>query len=267
MRTAQRRQQPIRFVHWVGFLMVAGSFALVLMGGEPGPAFGVTGTILIITAVYHAVRGSSWLQVLTAWFSQSPILLGFLTGAAFFTIGWVIPSPAPESVVPQPAAETAPMLPVASVSAETPTPTPTPSQSPSLRVSPSPSPSPAASVSAAVSTPSAAVSPSAEASPASGQAAVLLSELAIKGRAPKTGYSRDEFGQRWADVDRNGCDTRNDILGRDLTSITYKAGTRDCVVLTGDLGDPFTGSLISFVRGNDTSRLVQIDHVLSVPAR
>ena len=28
-------------------------------------------------------------------------------------------------------------------------------------------------------------------------------------------YSRDEFGQRWADVDRNGCDTRNDILRRD----------------------------------------------------
>ena len=32
-------------------------------------------------------------------------------------------------------------------------------------------------------------------------------------------YSRDEFGQRWADVDRNGCDTRNDILRRDLRSL------------------------------------------------
>ena len=39
----------------------------------------------------------------------------------------------------------------------------------------------------------------------------------IKGRAPKTGYSREEFGPAWADVDHNGCDTRNDILARDLT--------------------------------------------------
>jgi hypothetical protein len=47
--------------------------------------------------------------------------------------------------------------------------------------------------------------------------------LPVKGRAPKTGYTRDQFGQAWADVDRNGCDTRNDILKRDLTSIIFKA--------------------------------------------
>jgi len=48
-----------------------------------------------------------------------------------------------------------------------------------------------------------------------GLAVVVLETLAVKGRAPKTGNSRELFGQAWADVDRNGCDTRNDILKRD----------------------------------------------------
>ena len=43
-------------------------------------------------------------------------------------------------------------------------------------------------------------------------ALTVLNTLAVKGRAPKTGYSRDQFGAAWADVDHNGCDTRNDIL-------------------------------------------------------
>ena len=41
---------------------------------------------------------------------------------------------------------------------------------------------------------------------------IILESLAVKGRAPKTGYTRAQFGQTWADVNRNGCDTRNDIL-------------------------------------------------------
>lgn len=48
-----------------------------------------------------------------------------------------------------------------------------------------------------------------------------LAKLAVKGRAPKTGYSRDQFSHGWEDVDHNGCDTRNDILNRDLTNKTY----------------------------------------------
>jgi len=48
-----------------------------------------------------------------------------------------------------------------------------------------------------------------------GSASVVLETLAVKGRAPKTGYSRDQFGAAWADVDHNGCDTRNDILKRE----------------------------------------------------
>jgi hypothetical protein len=97
------------------------------------------------------------------------------------------------------------------------------------------------------------------------QAAAALSQLEtipVKGRAPKTGYSREEFGPAWADVDRNGCDTRNDILARDLEEETFKPGTRDCVVAAGTLADRYTGTTLSFVRGQDTSSAVQIDHLV-----
>ncbi len=62
----------------------------------------------------------------------------------------------------------------------------------------------------------------------------------------------------------NGCDTRNDILRRDLVDLTYKFSTRDCVVATGTLHDPYTGTTIAFVRGQDTSTAVQIDHVVAL---
>lgn len=55
---------------------------------------------------------------------------------------------------------------------------------------------------------------------ASGEYAAVVEQLGslpVKGRAPMTGYAREEFGPAWKDVDRNGCDTRNDILRRDLT--------------------------------------------------
>ncbi|MFW2241775.1 GmrSD restriction endonuclease domain-containing protein [Rhodococcus opacus] len=96
-----------------------------------------------------------------------------------------------------------------------------------------------------------------------------LAELEIKGRAPKTGYDRDLFGQAWTDDvtvegGHNGCDTRNDILGRDLEQIVFKPGTRDCAVQTGTLRDPYTGNTIAFVRGEGTSNAVQIDHVVAL---
>lgn len=96
-----------------------------------------------------------------------------------------------------------------------------------------------------------------------------LGTLPVKGRAPKTGYDRAQFGQAWSDaveVDggRNGCDTRNDVLRRDLTDIALDPNTGGCVVLTGTLRDPFTGTTISFVRGQDTSREVQVDHVVAL---
>ncbi len=97
-----------------------------------------------------------------------------------------------------------------------------------------------------------------------GLATAVLETLAVKGRAPKTGYTRAQFGQAWADVDRNGCDTRNDILKRDLTGIIYKAGTRSCVVASGTLVDRYSGETINFIRGNVSSMEVQIDHVVAL---
>ncbi|MEX2289053.1 MAG: DUF1524 domain-containing protein [Mycobacteriales bacterium] len=93
-------------------------------------------------------------------------------------------------------------------------------------------------------------------------ALAVLGSLTVQGRAPRTGYDRALFGQRWADTDRNGCDTRNDILGRDLTATIFKAGTRDCVVLTGRLADPLTGRAIAFDRS--AADEVHVDHVVAL---
>ena len=98
----------------------------------------------------------------------------------------------------------------------------------------------------------------------SGLATALLETLPVKGRAPKTGYTRAQFGPVWADVDRNGCDTRNDILKRDLTSVVYREKTRDCVVESGILLDRYSGETINFVKGNSSSMEVQIDHVVAL---
>lgn len=85
-----------------------------------------------------------------------------------------------------------------------------------------------------------------------------LAELEVRPRAPHTGYSRARFGPRWSDVDANRCDTRNDILARDLRELRRDGS---CVVLDGVLDDPYTGDLVEFVRG-PRSATVQIDHVV-----
>jgi hypothetical protein len=103
--------------------------------------------------------------------------------------------------------------------------------------------------------------------PATGEgrlAVIALESLPVKGRAPKTGYSRDAFGPAWADTDYNGCDTRNDMLRRGLVDIVLKPRTRGCVVLEGLLVDPYSGEEIPFIRGEGTSDDVQIDHVVSL---
>ena len=89
----------------------------------------------------------------------------------------------------------------------------------------------------------------------------VISTLAVKGRAPKTGYARDQFGTAWKDVDGNSCDTRNDILKRDLIGQVFKDR---CTILSGTLIDPYSGESIDFVRGVGTSNAVQIDHVVAL---
>ena len=94
-----------------------------------------------------------------------------------------------------------------------------------------------------------------------GQAADALAILPVKGRAPMTGYSRTDFGPGWATV--GGCDMREHILGRDLTSAIYRSAS-DCTVLSGTLRDPYTDKTILFTRGTGTSDAVQIDHVVAI---
>ncbi|MER8233779.1 HNH endonuclease family protein [Streptomyces sp. NPDC101490] len=95
---------------------------------------------------------------------------------------------------------------------------------------------------------------------ASGTALAAVDALTVKGRAPKTGYEREKFGRAWADVDGNGCGTRDDILKRDLTGVRFTDGR--CKVASGTLtDDPYTGTTVSYVRGRSK---VDIDHVVAL---
>lgn len=93
----------------------------------------------------------------------------------------------------------------------------------------------------------------------------IIEKVATKGRGPKTGYARDKFGYAWKDsVDgiplaRNGCDTRNDLLARDGKDVKFRSGS-DCVVVSMNLYDPYTGKDISWKKAKATE--VQIDHVV-----
>jgi hypothetical protein len=90
-------------------------------------------------------------------------------------------------------------------------------------------------------------------------AALALDALPVKGRAPKTGYSREQFGPSWKDVDGNGCDTRNDVLIRDLVE---RQMSGNCKVMSGVLyPDPYTGKKIVFTYGKS---LIDIDHVVAL---
>ncbi|MFF5013457.1 HNH endonuclease family protein [Streptomyces sp. NPDC001165] len=93
-----------------------------------------------------------------------------------------------------------------------------------------------------------------------GAALAAAESLPAKGRAPKTGYSRDRFGSAWADTDSNSCDTRDDILKRDLKDVKFTGGT--CKVTYGLLEpDPYSGTDITYRRGRSQ---VDIDHVVAL---
>ena len=87
-----------------------------------------------------------------------------------------------------------------------------------------------------------------------------LAKLAVKGRAPKTGYTRAQFSDGWGNIDR--CSVREVILARDMTD--ERLSDTSCQVMSGVLNDPYTGTTIHFQRGAVTSREVQIDHVVAL---
>ena len=121
-------------------------------------------------------------------------------------------------------------------------------------------------------------SPSSTAATSSAPAAVIrtprfdaaraqLAALQIKSWDRAQDFKRYRFGQAWSDAVNvefgyNGCDTRDDILRRDLANLVVRPGT--CFAQSGTLHDPYTGTTIDFVRGPDTSDSVEIDHVVSL---
>lgn len=135
--------------------------------------------------------------------------------------------------------------------------TPTPAASPTAAETPTPSPS-------VTARPTPSPTPSAEPTPDAatltyGTAEAAALELPVKGRAPKTSYSREQFGRGWIDVDRNGCDTRNDMLRLRLDNLSPAAG---CKIQEGDLADPFTATWIHFEYGGASE--VDIDHLVAL---
>ncbi|MFL0579508.1 HNH endonuclease family protein [Dietzia sp. 179-F 9C3 NHS] len=94
-----------------------------------------------------------------------------------------------------------------------------------------------------------------------GATRAALAGLEVKGKAPKTGYSRSEFGRAWDDdvpveYGGNGCDQRQDVLRRDLVNIQMRDR---CTVTAGTLqDDPYTGKTIAYTR--DRTSDVDIDH-------
>ncbi len=87
----------------------------------------------------------------------------------------------------------------------------------------------------------------------------VLESLAVQEKNTTKKYYRKVFYDNWG-IDESGCNTRERILNRDLKSTTLKG----CKVQSGILDDPYTGKTIHFTRGQDTSSLVQIDHVVAL---
>ena len=104
-----------------------------------------------------------------------------------------------------------------------------------------------------------------------GQVSIVSSRPSVPGYDRECG--RDDgcvFGAAWSDdVDvaggRNGCDTRNDVLRRDLRQVTIKPGTNGCMAQAGVLQDPYTGTQVRFDRSVNASD-VQVDHVYPLAA-
>jgi hypothetical protein len=90
-----------------------------------------------------------------------------------------------------------------------------------------------------------------------GSAQEALNTLEVKGRAPKTGYARTQFGNGWATI--NGCSTRDIIMYRDLVNVTL---SDECTVASGTLNDPYTGQPIEYTKANASE--IQIDHVVAL---
>ena len=87
----------------------------------------------------------------------------------------------------------------------------------------------------------------------------VLERLEVKGRAPKTGYSREEFYNGWPTVD--GCSLRQRIIKREFGESAVLDG---CTVIKGEFEEPYTGEYLKFNSKQEISKGIQIDHVVAL---
>ncbi|TXK14801.1 GmrSD restriction endonuclease domain-containing protein [Microbacterium wangchenii] len=236
---AQPRLQQ-RIPPW---LWIVGSVVGALAGIFLSPLVAAIALVVLITGIVALVRNKpTWLRFRSR---NTAIVATIVSAVVFFITGSISSAVHPQN---QESANDRPVSAASSSSPQTPTATPAPTAFEDD-----------ATALAAFAGEAGTVR---DASATAGQTALaVLATLEVKGRAAKTGYDRDEFGPRWLDVDRNGCDTRNDILARDLADVVRAGG---CRVTSGTLTDPFTGASLDFVRGEGTSELIQIDHVVAL---
>ncbi|MGV1010107.1 MAG: HNH endonuclease family protein [Dermatophilaceae bacterium] len=101
-----------------------------------------------------------------------------------------------------------------------------------------------------------------------------LEVIAVRPSLP--GYDRScaagrqcVFGPAWSDdvtveYGHNGCSTRDDILRVQLRNVVTKTGTNGCVVISGDLDDPYTGTHTHYAKSGEVQ--VAVDHVVALAA-
>ena len=234
--SAQPRQ--VGAATWVGIAVTA-LLLIIAMSTGFGPFLVMVGIIAAATATYTLIslrRGWAHLP------KSRPIAGGILGGAIVLAlIGGGISSAAEAGPPSNNAAHSTPR-------SATPTPTPTVASDEPL----DPATPIESSTGPVVSIPNRGST--------TGSALSIRDTLPIHAAESGDTYARTtDFGTAWIDVDHNDCDTRNDILSRDLTDVV-KSGT--CKVLSGNLADNYTGAELSFTRGETTSALIQIDHVV-----
>ena len=88
----------------------------------------------------------------------------------------------------------------------------------------------------------------------------VLAELEVKGRAPKTGYTREEFYGGWPTVE--GCSLRQKIIRREFgeTAVILDG----CNVVAGEFDEPYTGAHMVFNNREEIGKGIQIDHVVAL---
>jgi hypothetical protein len=274
-RVAERRAGPAPWLGWGGLGLTA---LLGLVTSGVSGLLSITGVYVLVVALVALVRGHvHWARIrgrAAGGAALGAALILSIAGGATATPTDEPPSargaaPSSETTPATPTSAPTPGAPTTSPPPPPPSPLPSPPATASAAATATPTPTPTATptptpTQVPPSTPSPATPTAKPRTAGKGTALAAVAGLVVKGRAPRAGYDRKEFGQAWYDADRNGCDTRNDVLRRDLERFTLKAGTSGCLVLGGTLMSPYTGDVLTFVRGSGTSGAVQVDHVVAL---